>query len=405
MLKRFICFLLFATLIAEEEIVEPPKSFQAIVIDPDFSPFAGGYDILFAHHLLTSTEDYFFRDQDRRETGSPWWRAIEMFAIWYPIDMLASVTQHEVFGHGYRMRDEGVTIKGYTVSPWGGATQFEPDPSLSIGEFLALVVGGLDGEFILARLAKMNWIRTGKIDGRMSALYNQAQQSLFWYTSITSKGELESPENDGNDIKIYLEFYNLSYPDDRLSINDLSTWAAFNWLDPMTFYSYFALFYYIGTGQSWEFPMIPITEGVRYLPNARIGYAPYGPEAYWESFFSINDNPLYFYFKGGKRSAGAGISYNHAFENSWLTVGGNFDVWNQGKFITSATLKDFEEDRPLFRPALEQKQWGMAASVTGIINIKSYAGLFLEIGGKTSGYLPGYSLDKDVTARIGVVIK
>ncbi|MDX8430495.1 MAG: hypothetical protein SNF33_01630 [Candidatus Algichlamydia australiensis] len=388
------------------EEVDYKKPFQAIVVDPNFSPFAGGYDILFFHHLLTKGEDYLLRNKNKDRPGAAWYRFFEIFLFWDLLDNMLSVTQHEVFGHGYRLRDEGENVQGYMVSPWAGWTRFDPNEStFKTGELMAVNIAGLEAEFILARLAKMNWIRSGRIDGRLSALYNQAQQSLFWYTIITHMGELKGDAVSGNDVEAYLNLLNLSYPNDQINIGTLTTWAAFNWLDPMTFYSYFSMFYYIATGKPWEFPMIPIKENIRYLPNARIGYAPYGPEAYFENFFSIDGNPLYVYFKGGKRSAGAGFSYNYFLENERVTLGANLDVWNQGKFITDATVEDIIEKRPIFRPELLEKQWGVAASLTSTVKIKSYMGLFVELGGKTQGYLPGYSLDKGVVARVGLVFQ
>lgn len=350
-------------------------------------------------------EDHFLRkvEGSRNSTTKIWGRTAESLLFWYNVNMLASVTQHEVFGHGYRLRELGVTPKKYTVTPWGGATYFEVGDSFTVGEMLAVDVAGLEAEGILARDYKMEWIRRGEIDGRLSTTYTQAQQSLFWYTLITQLGRLKGEEiSEGNDVDAYITLQNASYTDDHLTIGKLTRWSIFNWLDPMTFYAYYAFYYYICTGKSWSFPMISLGEEIRFLPNVRIAYAPYAPEAYLENFFSLSGDPFYFYFKGGKRSFGIGVAYDHLLSGRRGTLGFRFDGWNQGVFLTTATLKDLEKTGTAFRPSLNKRQWGAALSLRGTLNLFPRLALFSELGGKTKGYLPGYRLDKEIVARIGL---
>ena len=344
-------------------------------------------------------EDHLFTDPIKDTTAKTWGRSIEQLFIWNTINILASITQHEVFGHGYRLRELGITPKKYTITPWGGATYFHIPGSLSIGEFLAIDVAGLEAESILARNTKMNWIREGAIDGRLSTLYTQSEQSAFFYTLITSLGEIE----EGNDVANYITLLNILYPNNQTSIGKLTRWSLFNLLDPMTFFAYYSWFYYISEGTPWTFPMIRINENIRYLPNIRIGYAPYGPEAYLENFFSIRDEPLYAYVKGGKRSAGIGLAYDRLLSKKQGTVGIRFDGWHQSNFITNTTFSDLERDSdcPIDHPS--HKIWGAALSLTATLNCSSNTALFAELGGKTRGYLPGYTLGPGIVARIGMV--
>lgn len=378
---------------------------QTMMVDPYFSPYSGSANLLFAQELLVWSEDAFFKREGRDTTSRVWGRAAEQILFWYNINILASVTQHEVFGHGYRLRELGSNPKRYTVTPWGGATYFNVSDSFLLGEVLAVVIAGLEAEGVLARDLKMQWIKRGEIDGRLSMCYTQAQQSLFWYTLITQLGRLRGESaSSGNDIEAYAELHNAIYKSGKLSIGKLTRWSLFNWLDPMTFYAYYAFFYYIAEGKSWSFPMFQIGEEIRYLPNVRIAYAPYAPEAYFENFLSINGDPLYFYFKGGKRSAGIGVGYDHLFEGKRGTIGFRFDGWSQGVFLTTATAGDFEKGNDVFRSSSNKKRWGMAFSVRSTLNLFSKLALFTELGGKTYGYLPGYGLRKEVVARMGLSI-
>ncbi|MCB1084514.1 MAG: hypothetical protein KDK60_00250 [Chlamydiia bacterium] len=378
---------------------------ETLMVDPHFSPYMGSSDLLFVESGLIETEDYFWNGEGRNTASKVWGRAAEQFLFWYPVNMMAVVTQHEFFGHGYRLREQGSRPRGYKITPFGGYTSINLKPSFPVGALTAVVVAGIEAEAIMARDLKMEWMRRGEIDGRQGFLYTQVAQSLFWYTTITHRSKLKGEEiSDGNDVKIYIDLINDSYGDGELSIGKLYRWSLFNLLDPMTFYAYYAAFFYIGEGKSWKFPMISFGERIKYLPNIRVGYAPYAPEAYLENYFLVDGNPLYFYFKGGKRSFGFGLLYDYLFEGRRGLLGFRFDGWNQGVFLTTATVNDLVNDLPVFRPALNKRQWGAAFTVRGKLNLFSYVGLFAELGGKTKGYLPGYGLNKELVARVGLTI-
>ncbi len=376
---------------------------QTIMVDPHFSPYSGSANLLFAQELLIQGEDAIFKNCSKENsTAKIWGRSLEQLLFWYPINGYADVIQHEVFGHGYRLRDLGYTPNGYEIKPFSGSTSFKVYESTTVGEMLAITVAGLEAESIMARDLKMHWISKGEIDGRLASCYIASQQSLFWYTLITHLGELEGDFPSGNDIQAYMFYHNHSYPDGKLTRHKLLRWASFNWLDPMTFYAYYAFFQYMAEGKPWIFPMIPLREDLKYLPNIKIGYAPYSPEAYLENFFLHKGNPLYFYFKGGKRSFGFGIAYDHLYTSRRGSIGFRFDGWNQGVYNTPATVEQLIFFGTAYRPSLQQRRWGAALSFTGKLNLFSKLALYGELGGKTSGYLPGYALDRAITARIGL---
>ncbi|MCB1109510.1 MAG: hypothetical protein KDK64_00870 [Chlamydiia bacterium] len=396
MKKSFIAVYIFL-------LIGSLKASQTVIVDPHFSPYSGSANLLTAEGLLILGEDALFPGGGRNTTSKVWGRALEQLIFWQSIGTMTSVAQHEIFGHGYRLRELGVTPKRYVVTPWGGATYFEVKESFKVGDMMAVIVAGLEAESIMAWDLKTKWLREGKIDGRLSPTYNQAQQSLFWYTLITQLGRLHNDEiSEGNDVDGYLKFQNATYIDSNLTIGQLTRWSLFNWLDPMTFYSYYAFFYYMAEGKSWAFPMIPLGKDIRYLPNVKIAYAPYAPEAYLENFFIFRGNPVYFYFKGGKRSFGSGFVYDHFFEGTRGALGLKFDGWNQGVFVTPATLEELEETGEAFRPSVNKRRWGAALSLRGTLNFTRSMALYTELGGKTSGYLPGYGLDKEIIGRIGI---
>ena len=105
------------------------------IVDRYFSSYIGAEDILSAHRGLEYIQDRIYSPPDKPRRG--FWigteRFAELFFIWNPIDEIAATTQHEVFGHGYRLRslnrDRARVVK-YRINvpiPYGtggGATYF-----------------------------------------------------------------------------------------------------------------------------------------------------------------------------------------------------------------------------------------------------------------------------------------
>lgn len=378
---------------------------NTVLIDQYYSPFMGSQDLLAVQQLMIDGEDYLFPKKESQP--NTYWhifgRGLEEYFIWNQVDMLAAVTQHEVFGHGYRLRELGETPAGYYITPWGGGTRWEYNGALAVGKVTAVSVAGLEAEAIMARDMKMQWMRDGVIDGRLAPTYTQVAQSVFWYTLVTHLGKTESNGLVGNDVSSYIYLLNATYGNNKYNHSSLMKMALYNLIDPMTFYAYISMFYYIGTGEtSWKFPMFTIRNNIQYLPNIRIGYAPYAPEAYFENFFVINHEPVYVYVKGSGKSLGVGAAFDNIWFYSKGAIGFRVDGWHQNKFITSATLDDLDATGTAYRPTLKERIWGGALSVTGTMKVSQKLKLYGEIGGKSAGYLPGYPLEAAAIGRLGL---
>lgn len=378
---------------------------NTVLVDQYFSPYAGAANLLTAQNLLIQGTDALMQTKEPQSTTG--WsitgRVFEQSLIWFPIGNLVAVTQHEVFGHGYRLRELGFTPTAYSISPFSGGTNFSAPGSTQAGKITAITVAGLEGEAVMAHDMKMAWLRSGEIDGRTAATYTQAAQSVFWYTLITKQENTSTDSLNSNDVASYIYQLNKTYPGNHYSANSLYRTSTYNLADPMTYYAYYAFFYYMGTGQSWKFPMITIKDNIKYLPNLRVGYAPYAPETYFENFFLINGEPLYIYAKGGSRSYGAGAAYDKLWTYSKGNVGFKFDFWNQHQYLTSATYNDLlSSTGTAYSTQLKQRLWGAALSATGTMKMTHKVDLYGELGVKSSGYLPGYSLGNEIVARIGL---
>ena len=376
---------------------------QMLVVDPYFSPYAGGANLLVVDDYLISWRE----SLNPLKYSDVVSRTLEQFFLWSPVGVLTATTQHEVFGHGYRLRSLGVTPISYRITGRGGSTYFSVPWNFEVGKLISVAVAGLEAESILAWELKMKWIKKRKIDGRESTLYITTQQSLFTYTMRTylSPFILSGPPG-GNDIHHYLLLHRALFPNQELSLSTLSKWAALSLLDPMTYYSWYAYFSFMIKDKPSGVPMISLAKDLDYLPNLKVGFAPYAPEVYFENFFLNKDHPIYFYLKGGRRSYGFGGVYDELLAGSYGHLGIKIDLWNQGNFISSLTLEDLEHER--YRPfgtlpeTPRQRKFGGALSLRAFMRFGEDKALFVEVGGKTSGYLPGYSLGKGPVFRIGL---
>src|SRR5579872_3556340 len=95
--------LLFALLGSGFLCAEPQNNF---IVDPYLSPYVGADDLLIAHKLVQHSS--LQRLTDLYKTNPATWakcsRAAELFLFWEPVNYMSMLVQHEVFGHGFRLR-------------------------------------------------------------------------------------------------------------------------------------------------------------------------------------------------------------------------------------------------------------------------------------------------------------
>jgi hypothetical protein len=328
------------------------------------------------------------------------------------------VVQHEVFGHGYRIRDlqehQLARVEGSSFNtpppygPGGGATSYAISSRISTSEESAISIGGVEATAILAQSTKLKWLESKKIDPRQSVLYLLSQQDLTLYIDA-SDGKTE-----GDDINGYIKTLNYTYPDSLLTKKQLRDLSWINLADPFTFYAIFSWFHYLSSGKETKIPMI---ESI-YLPGFRLGLTPFGPEVFFENYFLQTKSPLYAYVKAGRHARndyfGAGV-YSAKLWNVWKwSFGLRADIWRQPKLLLQPGATpffdiDFEETPSLNDPLYTSSQrhmvrWGGAASVISTYQGSENCGYEMEFGYKSKGFLPGYSLWAFPTVRLAITL-
>lgn len=411
---------------------QEPKRFTVMarlpskaVWDIAMSPYAGGEDLLFAHRILEKIETYCFRQQPitySKSAYSRFWRLSELISVWLPINYFTMLIQHEVFGHGYRIRDlhmRGIAqVDGYSFQapppygPGSAATYFSVSSDFTTTDASAVSIGGVEGTAILAELTKLKWLTSRKVDPRQAVLYLLCEQDLTLYISSLKTKDIRNL--DGHDLNSYIETLHYTYPDHWLSKGRLRSLSWINLLDPFTFYAIYAWFHYLSSGKETKIPMIASC----YLPGLRLGLTPFGPEVFFENFFVRKKIPLYAYLKGGSHAdnlyAGAGVFSPRLWSIWKWTIGLRCDLWYQPKLLLQKAGVSIEEidfkqrpnrSAPLYSSSQRHAMHcGASGSCIAEYRWNEQCSYEIELGYKSAGFLPGYSLFSLPTARLAFML-
>lgn len=426
-MKRAIFLLLSGrALLASVPIVfdtpkeERPPQFAETIYrlgwDINMSPFAGGEDLLFGHRCAERIEGMLIHKSPvSTSTSTPAriWRLSELVFAWLPLNTLAIVVQHEVFGHGYRIRDLGTaSVNSYSIDtpppygPGGGATSYSLGPKFTTTDETSVAMAGVESTAILALLTKFKWLECRTIDPRQVVLYLLGQYDLPLYIgSIKATLKHGKKFAEGHDIIGYVNALNYTYTTGHLSSGRLRSVSWMNLADPFTYYALYAWFRYAVSGKEMPIPMIPIGRW-GYLPGARLGLTPFGPEYFFENFLLGQNRPYYFYLKAGSHAGnnyyGAGFYADKIVSWGNWAVGARLDLWRQPKIlfqqgsIAYAELnlhKSPNRNAPIYSVSQQHAMHqGVGASLITSWRLSSRSGLEAELGYKTCGFVPGESM-------------
>lgn len=366
-----------------------------ICYDLNMSPYAGANNLLFVTEIAELYQPF----SECTSWTTRIARLSELILFYLPVNYFASIVQHEVFGHGYRIRNihHGiVTVAGYNFSfppPYGpgdASTHFYLDPNkITTTDLTCISIAGFEAQSILANVTKCKWLEEGSIDARETILYLVSQFGINLYASGDN-------EDFGHDLVGYLYPLNMTYTDAFLTEDRIRALSWMNLIDPFAYFSAFSWFCYLTSGTKTSIPMISIGD-FGYLFGARLGLTPFGPEYYLDQYLLQENRPIYFYLKAGVHAKnsylGAGAYVPHFFQKNNWTLGFRLDVWRQPKLLLFGMP-------PYSSGKQHHMHFGIAPSVICAYQKNRFLGLKAEIGYKTPGYLPGYSLYAQPTLRL-----
>ncbi len=390
-----------------------------ILVDPYLSPYAGASDLITVNEGFAKIEDVLYKE----DTENPYFSKIKRIAnqtfIILPVNSFLTVVQHEYFGHGYRIRQIGsptASVKNYrfnTPVPYGsggGSTSYSFNDKLTIRQQVSIAIAGLEANTILANRLKLQFLSANKMPFSQNSFYEMNQQSTLFYIALTH----ERYNSPGNDVAGYIYWMNRYFPNHTLSLSELKTYSWLSLVDPFTFFSYYAGFYYMWTGKEFTPPLIK-TKNVQWMPNLRYSLSPSGPEVYLESFFKQDDDSFYAYVKYGNYtgtpSFGAGFEHPELFRFLIEGLGLRVDLFRELMSKNALSSLDYFDPEVPITTALEnfggiktRYGYGLNLIYHKKIPETSLEG-DLQLGYKSVGYIPGESLNASIIARLGMVFE
>lgn len=356
-------------------------------------------------------------------------RTLDLCFLWGPINYTAMIVNHEVFGHGYRVRDLGkqtAEVHRYSFFPNFGlssaiaATHMDFNRMPTAQEYLAISIAGMEANKVLSHNLELSFIEQGKIDARQSMLWGLTHGDTFNYVFSLENKDIES-EGYSHDVASYINFLVKLQPGYKTAdqlYKDISQRAlASILLNPFLYLNYKAQFSYIFYNSAVAIKgfKIPDTQ-LSFYPSYNFRLTPFGPENIYECYlWGDNLTPTYLYLRegsfGNQTYTGLGVENNQLLKTSWGTFGGKLDLWlqpqmqkNQNVAFDSDAYIDEEkllDEIALTTPLESRLQPGACASIVyqAPLTKSQQNRVWVQAGYKFAGYVPGESL------RSGLILK
>ncbi len=369
-----------------------------LLVDRDMTPGAGATVTIALARIVAHVEDRFVplklvedRGKLRRGVNAAY-RLAKLTLFDDPQENWFRVANHEVFGHGGRLRELFDGRIGYQLPappPYGrggGATFFQFDHPPTVEEVLAISAGGMEANYVAARDLAQDAIVQGRWDYRDARRYRYDEYDTIRYIRGT-----RDLEKEGHDVGDFIRVYNdlaTEVGEKRLSARGLRRNALVSFANPMLAYSYYSTFIsYVWLGQrTAPVPMIHLG-ATRYLPMARFHLTPFGTEFVIDNTFVRN------------------ARFYDVRINTGQTIGSR--TWSlglQGTRLASIKRWSIDGEATIWHVP----EWGEEFAATAHRTLAERGGhalaLVIQGGFKTAGYVPGERLGQGAILRVGAAL-
>jgi hypothetical protein len=361
---------------------------------------------LVAHAEEAAIPDRLFGEPGAsRRTANVAYRFLKHVFFDAPQEQLLLVFNHEVFGHGGRLRERFDGPIEYHIevpAPYGGGageTSFvlnrEPTPY----ELMAISAGGMESTSVVASIVAGRAFVDGRMNPRDALRYLLFEFDTQAY--IASTNENEEP---GHDVGDFLKTYNAlatAAGARTLTPRHLRLESLVGLANPMGAYALFGIARYWWNGATdVAVPTLSIA-GVRYLPLVRYRLTPYGTEWSLVNALAGRIRPTEVEVRIGRSPLETpwGIGVRQRSVATWRgwSVDAAVDMWRQPP-IAGTDARRVEID---LRSGARVR--GRAShAVLPVWFSTSRATLIVEVGAKSAGYIPGEPLRGGVVARAGL---
>jgi hypothetical protein len=392
-----------------------------VIFDPDMTVGAGatvsvilGAAAANAEHAIVPDRVLTERGLARRTANIAYrWLKLAYFDL--PQEQLLLVVNHELFGHGARLRerfDGQIEYRVDVPEPYGaggGATFFTFDREPTVHELLSVSAAGMEGNRVAASLISHQAFREGRMNQRDALRYLGFELDTMNYVLNTD----DEPEREGHDVSGFIQVYNEMAEfigARRVTPRELQREVLVCLANPMLGYALFGIARYVWNGN----PEVPVPAvsiaGIRYLPLLRYQLTPYGTE--WSLMNELGGRiqstqvELRVGRSPGARPWGIGIREREvALWRGWrLDIG--IEVWRQPRIVDTITASTASESR-----AAADARLRLGGQVSGRAERPLGARLFglaptviVDLGVKTAGFVPGEPLRAGGIVRAGVGI-
>jgi hypothetical protein len=407
--ERLVAFV-FAAAMSIAPTARAEQGTTPVVFDADLTVGAGASIAAVAGEAVARAEESFVPARLFAERGvaprtaNVAYRVAKIALFDLPQEQWFMVVNHEVFGHGGRLRELFDGPIGYSIdapAPYGsggGSTSFTFDREPSLHELLAVSAGGMEADGVAASLLTDRAFSEARLRPRDAMRYLGFELDVLTYVWSTD----DEPEEPGHDVSDFLQTYNElaqrvgAPPTDARALRREALAGLAN---PMLAYAAYSIGRYLWSGAAdVRVPTLSIA-GVRYLPLVRYRLTPYGTE--WalvnqlggplrsaEVVLRVGRSPL-------TTPWGIGVRQRElARWRSWrLDVG--IDVWRQpdlasGDESTVSARMGSEVSARAERP------------IVPVWFSSSQASVIVDVGVKSRGFVPGEPLRGGFVFRAGV---
>jgi hypothetical protein len=323
-----------------------------------------------------------------------------------PQEQWLMVANHELMGHGARLRERFDGPIGYTIDapapygPGGGSTFFGFDREPSARELLAISAAGMEADAVAARVMADAAFRRGRMRPRDALRYLTFELDTLNYVLNTG----DEPEEPGHDVSDFLQTYNelaALTGAEAVAARTLRREALLSLANPMVAFAAYGIGRHLWNGATdVRVPGLSIA-GVRYLPLVRYQLAPYGTEwalmnhlggAFWPTRVEV---------RVGRSPGGSpwGIGVGRRGLAGWRSwrVDLEAEVWRQPPIRRAGP--DADESRLRVGAEIRGR---LERAIAPVWFTASRATLIVDIGAKSAGFVPGEPLGGGVVARVGI---
>jgi hypothetical protein len=341
----------------------------------------------------------------RRSTNITY-RLLKLTLLDSPQEQLLRVANHELFGHGGRVRERFDGPVGYRIGvarPYGrggGSTTFVLDREPWPQERLSIHVAGMEASAVAADLLGSRAMLQGRMTARDALRYLGFELDTLSYVLSTD----DEGEEPGHDVADFLEMYNGLAAEAGVSplrTRTLGREALASLANPVLTYAAWGVGRYVATGASdVVVPMFTIA-GVRYLPLVRYRLTPFGTEWSLVNVLHGRVRPTQVELRIGRGIDARpwGVAIAHRGLPAWRdwTADVAVNVWRQPE-LSESSDDPFPSPMRLgahLRGRLERPLVPMWFS-------RDRATLIVDVGLKSAGFVPGEQLAAGFVTRAGV---